>query len=124
MAPRGGQLPPNQVLSLHKLHVGLAATVIFAVFPARTEDFHPPAQNRYAQITASGTILPGGRLLKPFGQEIQTGPGPFGLAVSPKGVVATADIGFDRFGITADRIRQEAASIQAHLGSYTEQPGA
>ena len=85
---------------MHKLHVCLAATVIFAVVPAQTEDFRPPAQNRYAQITASGTILPGGRLLRPFGTEIETGPGPFGLAISPKGTVATADIGFDRFGVT------------------------
>jgi hypothetical protein len=74
--------------------------VIFAVFPARTEDFRPPAGNRYAQIATDGSVLPGGRLLKPFGVQIPTGPGPFAIAVGPKGSVATADIGFDHFGIT------------------------
>jgi DNA-binding beta-propeller fold protein YncE len=86
---------------LHKLHVRIALTVIFAVFPARTEDFHPPAENRLAQVAAAGSILPGGRLLKSFGQFYETGPGPFGLAVSPRGtIVATADIGPERHGVT------------------------
>ncbi len=63
-------------------------------------DFHTPAGERYALSAASGTILPGGRLLKPYGVQIETGPVPFGLAVSPKGVIATADTGNERFGIT------------------------
>jgi YVTN family beta-propeller protein len=45
-------------------------------------------------------VLPGGRLLRPYGVQIETGPGPFGLAVSPRGIIATADIGYERFGIT------------------------
>lgn len=100
MTPRGPKWLQFRVVLLHKLHVRIAATVIFAVYPAQTEDFHPPAGNRYAQITATGSVLPGGRLLKPFGIEIETGPGPYGLAISPKGAIATANIGFDRSGIT------------------------
>jgi YVTN family beta-propeller protein len=35
-----------------------------------------------------------------MGIQLETGPGTFGLAVNRKGVVATADIGYERFGIT------------------------
>ena len=45
-------------------------------------------------------MLPGGRILKPWGTELETGPSPFGLALSRKGTVATADIGYERFGVT------------------------
>jgi YVTN family beta-propeller protein len=77
-----------------------AASVVFAVCIAAGAEFHPPAGERYAQIATQGTILPGGRILKPFGREIETGPGPSGLAVSPKGLIATANTGFERYGIT------------------------
>jgi len=90
----------SQVNLLHKLHVYILLTVIFAASAAHPEDFHPPAGNRYAQVTAGGTILPGGRLLRPYGTQIETGAGPFGMAVSPRGTVATADLGFERSGIT------------------------
>jgi len=39
-------------------------------------------------------------VIQPIGTQIPTGPGTFGLTVSRKGVVATADIGFERVGIT------------------------
>ena len=46
-------------------------------------------------------MLPGGRLLAPWGTEYTTGPGPFGLAVSPSGNrVVTANGGPDRFSLT------------------------
>jgi YVTN family beta-propeller protein len=48
----------------------------------------------------SESILPGGRVIEPLGQQIETGPGPFGLAVSERGAAATANIGYERFGIT------------------------
>ena len=63
-------------------------------------DFRPPAGQRYAQISASGSILPGGRIVQPLGVQIGTGPGTLGLAVSHNGTVATADIGYERVGIT------------------------
>ncbi len=63
-------------------------------------DFRPPAGQRYAQINAAGSILPGGRVVQPVGVQIPTGPGPFGLAANHKGAVATADIGYERVGIT------------------------
>src|SRR5271166_3354097 len=51
--------------------------------------------------TGQGTVLPGGRLLSPLGEEFNTGPGPFGLAISPSGTrVVTANGGPDRFSLT------------------------
>ena len=64
------------------------------------QDFQPPAGNNFAVVGANGTVLPGGRLIQPLGTQIETGPGPFGLAVSPAGVIATADVGSERFGVT------------------------
>jgi DNA-binding beta-propeller fold protein YncE len=86
-----------------ELHVFRIFILVNAVFAARciwATDFHPPAGERYALVTASGTVLPGGRILQPWGTQLETGPGPFGLAVSPKGTIATANIGYERFGIT------------------------
>jgi YVTN family beta-propeller protein len=58
-------------------------------------------------------VLPGGRLITPTGTQFFTGPGPFGLAVSPSGrVVATADGGPNRYALTVledGKIRQFAA---------------
>ena len=84
----------------HILHISAAVAAIFAVCVASAADFHPPAGERYALVASSGTVLPGGRFLKPFGVSIETGPSPFGLVSSPQGTIATADIGYERFGIT------------------------
>ncbi len=83
-----------RLLAVASLAVGIPATVLHAA------DHTAPAGKRYANITARGTILPGGRILQPMGALIETGPGPFGLAVGPKGMVATANIGFERIGVT------------------------
>ena len=48
-----------------------------------------------------GTILPGGRVLSPFGEQFETGPGPFGIAIAPDGMrVVTANSGPDRVSLT------------------------
>ena len=70
-------------------------------------DFRPPAGEQYATIGKLGSILPGGRIVKPLGVQIETGPGTFGLAVSPKGTVATTDIGYESLGITVIESRKE-----------------
>ena len=44
--------------------------------------------------------MPGGRVVQPTGVQIPTGPGTFGLAINRKGVLATADIGYERVGVT------------------------
>jgi YVTN family beta-propeller protein len=85
---------------LHIFHICWVAAVIFAGNFVHAADFAPPAGDRYPLIGAAGSILPGGRFLKPVGSQIETGPEPAALAVSPKGSIATADIGLERHGIT------------------------
>jgi DNA-binding beta-propeller fold protein YncE len=83
-------------------------------------DFRTPAGSREARRTeeGAGTILPGGRLLTPYGTEYMTGPGPFGLAISPSGLrIVTANGGPDRFSLTVleDRGRSwRAREIAVH----------
>jgi DNA-binding beta-propeller fold protein YncE len=63
--------------------------------------FGAPAKNRPAQRSDSGeSVLPGGRLIRPAGDQFFTGPGAFGIAISPSGRwVVTAD-GGPRFAIS------------------------
>jgi DNA-binding beta-propeller fold protein YncE len=76
------------------LAAGFAGMAIYG------SDFHPPAGERYPLIGAAGSILPGGRILKPLGTQIGTGPRPVGMAVSQNGTVATADLGIERSAVT------------------------
>ncbi len=75
------------------LLLALAAPVAFAQMPAG---------NRPAVRSESGTsVLPGGRFITPLGEQFFTGPGPFGLAISPSGqFVVTADGGPNRYALT------------------------
>jgi DNA-binding beta-propeller fold protein YncE len=75
-------------------------TALLFAWAGSAADFRPPAGERYAEVGASGTILPGGRVIKPFGIQIDTGPGTLGLAVSPRGVVAATDTGSEMFGVS------------------------
>src|SRR5579885_907068 len=61
-------------------------------------DYRAPAGTRPAAV---GTVLPGGRLISPYGEQFITGPGPFGLAISPEGKrVVTANSGPDYFSLS------------------------
>src|ERR1700750_1072790 len=74
--------------------------IILAAAAAPGAEYQSPAGQRYAVAGRSVAILPGGRILEPLGQQIDTGPGPFGLAVSDRGAAASANIGYERFGVT------------------------
>jgi YVTN family beta-propeller protein len=77
----------------------LAAALLFCA--ALFAGFYPPAGEKPAVRATSGSILPGGRVIQPLGQQFPTGPGPFGLAVSPSGhIVATANLGPERSSLT------------------------
>jgi YVTN family beta-propeller protein len=76
------------------------ALTIMAVEAA---EYRTPAGVRQARRTeeGAGTVLPGGRLLSPYGTQYTTGPGPFGLAISPAASrIVTADGGPDRFSLS------------------------
>ncbi|MEO0896738.1 MAG: alkaline phosphatase family protein [Bacteroidota bacterium] len=61
-----------------------------------------PAGERYAQINPQGeTIIPNGRVIKPYGNTLRIAPHPFGLALSPDGTYAiTANSGTRPFSIS------------------------
>ncbi len=69
---------------------------------AAAVDYAPPAGTRYAlRRPGAQTILPGGRIIEPTGRQYTTGPGPFGLAVSPSGrMVVSANGGPGRYSLT------------------------
>ena len=77
----------------------LAVAIVFAG-AAWADDFHPPGGVGTARTNGNVTILPGGRALKPLGSQIDVGPGAFGLAISPKGLIGVSETGFERFGAT------------------------
>ena len=65
-------------------------------------EFQAPAGERpSARRVGAESILPGGRMIEPLGRQYATGPGAFGLAISPGGKFAvTADGGPDRYSLT------------------------
>jgi len=69
----------------------LTATLLIVL----AADYVPPAGTRYAlRRPGAQTVLPGGRVIEPTGRQYTTGPGPFGLAVSPSGrMVVSANSG-------------------------------
>ena len=91
---------------------GLALLIVSRLLAAQS--YAPPAGNRPAIRRAVTSILPGGRVISPMGEIHITGPGPFGIAVSPSGKsVATANGGPWRYGITIlDRGKQHWESRQ------------
>src|SRR5438874_13626269 len=100
MHPRARKLQILRSTAVSNVIFAAAICFLCTAPLARGADFHAPAGQRPAQIAGVGTILPGGRILKPWGAQLETGPSPFGLAVSSDGTVATADIGFERAGLT------------------------
>ncbi|MFN9456715.1 MAG: hypothetical protein ACK6D7_04935, partial [Acidobacteriota bacterium] len=77
-------------------------------------DYRTPAGTRPAARRPGGeTILPGGRMLAPLGRQFQTGPGIWGLAVSPDGRhVVSADGGPNRYSLTV--LDQSAGAYRIH----------
>lgn len=69
---------------------------------AMAADYAAPAGARPAiRRPGAESILPGGRIITPLGRFYSTGPGPFGLAISPSGnQVVTANGGPDQFSLT------------------------
>lgn len=73
-------------------------------------DYAAPAGLRPAVRNPAGeSILPGGRIITPPGKQYTTGPGPFGLAISPgANLVVSANGGPDRYSLTVLRKENES----------------
>jgi YVTN family beta-propeller protein len=68
---------------------------------AWAQSYSPPAGNRPASRRLDASVVPGGRLVSPEGQQYPTGPGPFGLALSASGkTLVTANLGPDIASLT------------------------
>src|SRR5436305_12808017 len=86
----------------------LAASIVLLAGRLLADDFHPPGGVNYAHTSGNVTFLPGGRALKPMGSQVEVGPGAFGLAVSPKGLIGVSETGFERFGVAVLEPHKEA----------------
>src|ERR1700744_5497000 len=62
--------------------------------------FGGPAGPRPPILRGNAAILPGGRIISPRGVQLTTGPGTFGLSVSPAGKILTANLGPERLSLT------------------------
>jgi YVTN family beta-propeller protein len=86
----------------------MALTVFAAAIPAQS--YTAPAGERPALRRSGPSILPGGRVIAPLGEEYATGPGAFGIAVSSSGrTVVTANGGPFRYSFSVlERASREA----------------
>ena len=103
----------------------LLALLAAAAMPAA--DYSAPAGLRPAiRRPGAATIIPGGRIIQPAGELHATGPGPFGLAVSPDGrTVVTANGGPQRFSFTVlERGKEGRWNIRHWLAPKDKEPGA
>src|ERR1700691_432539 len=77
-------------------------SLLLLTLPVFAADYSAPAGIRPAlRRPGAASILPGGRIISPLGNQYVTGPGPFGLAISPSGkTLASANSGPDRFSLT------------------------
>jgi len=77
-------------------------SLLLLTVPIFAADYSAPAGIRPAlRRPGSASILPGGRVIAPLGNQYVTGPGPFGLAISASGrTLVSANSGPDRFSLT------------------------
>lgn len=95
--------------------------VLLSAAAASAADYLPPAGERpAARRPGAESVLPGGRIVTPIGRQFVTGPGPFGLALSPDGKYAvTSNGGRDRYSLTLlDKSRRDWRA--RHLEASTE----
>jgi DNA-binding beta-propeller fold protein YncE len=80
--------------SMHLRYLGIFLVITVLLLAATAGEFRVPGLNYPAQIHEQLSILPGGRVLHPYGRQLLTGTAPFAIAVSPNGkTIVTANIG-------------------------------
>ncbi len=79
----------------------LCALALLAPALLTAQSYTAPAGSRPALRREGPSILPGGRIIAPYGKEYATGPGPFAIALSPSGRgAAIANAGPWRYTVT------------------------
>jgi hypothetical protein len=84
---------------MESMAIGGRRTVLgtLLVFCTSAAGFRVPGINYPAQIREEVSILPGGRVLRPFGRQVLTGTAPFAIGVSPSGrTIVTANLGLSK----------------------------
>jgi len=96
----------------------------FYLLGFQASHFETPAGNRAASRHPGGTsILPGGRTITPLGKQLVTGPGPFGLGISPGKKIATANLGPERLSISVWELDKKAVwTTHNFLAAKTPSP--
>jgi YVTN family beta-propeller protein len=92
----------------------ICIALLAAVGIAAAHDYRAPAGERpAARRVGAESVLPGGRVIEPLGRQFATGPGAFGLALSPDGKYAvSADGGPNRFSLTILDMSEEQWQIR------------
>ncbi len=103
--------------------------LLMTIIPAlglQISRFETPAQYRAAaKRTAGPSVLPGGRIVSPLGKQFVTGPGPFGLGVSPIGKIATVNLGPERLSFTVWEVDKKAVwTSHNYLAAKPKKPDA
>src|SRR5215813_7092464 len=81
--------------------VRLFPAILLVAGPAGAQSYSAPAGSRPAIRHDGPSILPGGRIIAPLGDEFPTGYGAFGLAVSQSGrVIVTGNSGPETNSLT------------------------
>lgn len=92
------------------------------LLPLGAAEYRAPAGNLPAlRRPGAAGIIPGGRIIAPLGLQYATGPGPFGLAVSPNGkCIVTADGGPGIFSLTVIERAKDRYQTPQHLEAEKE----
>ncbi|HMD70231.1 MAG TPA: bifunctional YncE family protein/alkaline phosphatase family protein [Bryobacteraceae bacterium] len=103
------------------------AILTLAVSLGAQPAYAPPAGVRPPIRRGGASVLPGGRVIAPLGDEYVTGPGAFGLALSPSGrELVTANLGPFRASLTImerTRDRWEVRQVAVPAGPDPFDPG-
>ncbi|HXI41067.1 MAG TPA: alkaline phosphatase family protein [Bryobacteraceae bacterium] len=96
--------------------LGMVVVVVVCT-SVQAADYSAPARLRPAiRRPGSPSILPGGRIIAPAGHQYVTGPGPFGLAISPDSkTIVSVNSGPERFSLTVLESNKKGGMTTRHL---------
>jgi YVTN family beta-propeller protein len=98
--------------------------LVWFSMPALGQSYFPPAGIRPAKAGWDASILPGGRIIAPTGEQYPAGAGPFGLALSESGnTLVSANVGPGDASLTILTLAKTWALQQLAAGTPNEPGG-